>query len=197
MTSHDRSYDHRGGKSNEAFGHIGDVVFEVPDGDWIMRWKATDQEDWQSCTLPESSVIALLDHAGQKQQDAYASAKTRAEAIGKFLEMNEKLRDGTLGVRSNAGVSLDDVAVRARKLAKSDITRTLLTTIGKEKAKVEELAKSDAGRKYFNERDSGGWVWVEKEVEAFIERNIESRDYRADAKAEIEKEKSLTSTLTI
>lgn len=179
-----RSFDHRGGKSKEAFGNIGSVTLTVPDGVWTLNGQA----------LPFASAEYLATFALQSLQDAYAGAETKADAVSEFTKRITRLIDGNIGVRGNAGVASDDVSKRARSMAKETIKRALVKATGKHK--VEELAESDAGKAYFNKRENG-WVWNETAVEAFIEKNVAVRDYKAEAQKAIDGENKIAESIEL
>lgn len=100
-----RSFDHRGGKTSVAFGHIGAVTFTVPDGEYRLN----------GAVLPESSVRHLLEtYALQSLQDAYAGAKSTDEALGSFNKRLDALLNGTMGVRgSGDGADYRTIVMRS------------------------------------------------------------------------------------
>lgn len=98
---YNRTFTHR------TFGKIGDVVFTVPKGKYVLN--GTD--------LPESSVAHLMTFALQTLQDAYAGAKSTDEALGSFNQKLDKLLNGTIGTRTG-GDGADERTRVARQLVR-------------------------------------------------------------------------------
>jgi hypothetical protein len=135
-----RSFNHR------TFGAIGSVVFTVPKGKFTL--------DGQE--LPESSVAHLMTFALQSLQDAYAGAKTAAEAVGAFEQKRDKLIAGTLGTRSSGGGVSEETAVtrmivrsamKARWAADknaADAAAFKAMTADEQNAKIDAVAEANA-----------------------------------------------------
>lgn len=138
----ERNYVHR------AFGTIGAVALEAPEGEWRLDGKV----------LPASSVEHLVTFALQTLQDAYAGAKDVEEAKAFFGKKYERLVEGTLGVRSGGGT--DPLTAEMRRLcrnaikaklgaerAKSATDEELDAVIKKNHAAFEAAAKKELARK--------------------------------------------------
>lgn len=93
-----RTYTHR------TFGEIGKVTITAPDGEWLIDGKALSAE----------SIMHLLGYASQSLQDAYAGAKTQAEAKGAFDAKMDKIVNGTIGTRGDgSGASFETIVARS------------------------------------------------------------------------------------
>lgn len=68
--------------------------------------------------LPAQSIEYLINFGLQSLQDAYANAKTQAEAAGAHLKKLEALLNGTIGTRSG-GVSVTEATKVARTLVRA------------------------------------------------------------------------------
>lgn len=90
-----RKYEHA------DYGSIGEVTLVVPESGWTLNGKA----------LSESSIRHLATFSLQSLQDAYAGAKTPADAEGNWGKKLDRILAGTIGTRE--GGSRDAVKARA------------------------------------------------------------------------------------
>ena len=88
-----RTYTHRGGKTNDAFGHIADMVFIAPDGEYTFNGEV----------IHPRGVEHLMNFCLQTLQDVYAGATDKADAIAKFATKYDRIVAGTIGI--GGGVS--------------------------------------------------------------------------------------------
>ena len=89
-----RTYPHRGGKTNVAFGHIADMVFVAPDGEYTFNGEV----------IHPRGVEHLMNFCLQTLQDVYAGATDKADAIAKFATKYDRIVAGTIGA-GGGGVS--------------------------------------------------------------------------------------------
>lgn len=149
-----RMYEHK------TFGAIGAVTLAVDGGKWLMDGRE----------LSPSSVEHLMTFALQTLQDAYAGAKTEAEAKAAFEKKRDRLLAGEIGVRTGGGT--DDVTKVWRSVAKAVLRRVAPD-------KWKEWKDDDAKLDAFVEKNRA------KLQPAFDEEML-SRKRRADALAGIE-----------
>ncbi len=114
-----RAYDHRGGKTNPAFGHIADVVLTVPEGEWTLDGKV----------IHNRGVEHFVNFCLQSLQDVYAGASDHADAVAKFNTKRDKIIAGTIGVGGGGVTSHESEIYRLAYAA-------FKTEHGKEKAKA-------------------------------------------------------------
>ena len=140
---------------HKEFGQIGSVEFATPDGEWTLGGHV----------LSESSVDAILNHAMQILQDAYAGAKTEDEAGALFDKRLGRLIDGTYRVRGGTGV--DAFTVEARIVTRAAL-KAQWGAKSKEWAKFTGLSDDDQAAQLdevFAKNESKLRPIAEKEVE--------------------------------
>jgi len=119
-----REFNHR------TFGHIGKVFLESD----VTTVKLNGKP------IPESSIEYLLTFALQSLQDAYAGAKTEAEAKGGWEKKLDAIVGGTLGARGTGGVTVSEEVAVGRII----VRRLYKEQIGKEEyAKFTKLELSE------------------------------------------------------
>lgn len=111
--------------THKTFGLIGEVNLKAPEGLAI---------ELNGKQLPVGSVEYLLTFALQSLQDAYAGAKTEAEAVTSWEKKRDAIIAGTVGVRVG-GSSVSDETRIGRKL----IRDALKTKMGKDSAEWKEF----------------------------------------------------------
>lgn len=91
-----RNYSKRETEKSDWSGEVGVTTLVIDGNKWTLDGKE----------LPEASVKHLMNFALQTLQDAYAGAKSLAEAKGAFEKKRDAIYEGTIGVRgSGEGVS--------------------------------------------------------------------------------------------
>ena len=151
-----REFNHR------TFGAIGRVVLEAD----VKVMKLNGQP------IPDASVEYLLYFALQSLQDAYAGAKTEAEAKGAFGTKLDKLIAGTIGTRvGGAGVSEETRVAR-------QITRAKLRA-GLEKDVYEAKYKED------DEAVDAVYAKNEAKLRPFVTEKLEELKREREAKAKL------------
>lgn len=104
-----REFNHR------TFGQIGRVVLDAD----VKSVKLNGKD------LPIGSIEYLLNFALQSLQDAYAGAKSEAEAQGAFNTKLDRLVAGTIGVRLGGGASASEETKIARQITKAALKAKL------------------------------------------------------------------------
>ena len=102
-----RSYDHRGGKTNIAFGHIADMVFTAPDGEY----------KFDGLPIHPRGVEHLMNFCLQTLQDVYAGATDKADAIAKFATKYDRIVAGTIGAGGGGVSTLESEVFRMANIA--------------------------------------------------------------------------------
>lgn len=125
-----RVYEHK------DFGLIGSVELTVPETGWTI-----DGEE-----LSPESVRHLATFALQSLQDAYAGAKTEADAKGNWAKKLDRITDGTIGTREG-GATRNPVKARAVLIAvgHAKVTKTgdvFTAVLGKLKATSDDAASA-------------------------------------------------------
>lgn len=147
------------------FGRIGEITLAAPDGDWMINGNV----------LPESSVIHLVNFAGQTLQDAYAGAKTLEDAVAAFGTKLTRLLEGKIGLRSSDGV--DEFTATARNIVEA----FLRVKWGKESAEWK------AHEKDVNANDKLDAIYAknEKVFKPQVETKIANAQAERERKAEL------------
>lgn len=119
-----REFNHR------TFGQIGRVVLEADVK--VMKLNGLP--------IPDASVEYLLNFALQSLQDAYAGAKTEAEATGAFGTKLDRLIAGTIGVRLGGGASVSEETRVARQITRAKLRAGLEKDVYEAKYKEDDEA---------------------------------------------------------
>lgn len=128
----ERAFAKRATETTEGFA-IGKVDLKVT---------GLDVMTLNGVKLPDASIEYLLTFALQSLQDAYAGAKTEAEAKGAFEKKLKAVQDGTVGVRTGGG-GIDPLTKVMRQVA-AEIIKAKLVEAGR---KTADYTKKDAADK--------------------------------------------------
>lgn len=121
-----REYEHR------TFGHVGNATLVVgDDGKLSLDGKP----------LGDAAAMAVLNHGMQYLQDAYAGAKSAAEAVADWSKKREKLYDGTVGIRGTGGEQPE------MRFARAIVAKLVEKLFGAEAAKELAAIKEAKARK--------------------------------------------------
>lgn len=121
-------FNHRGGKSNPAFGEIA-----------TARWEADATLSIDGKPVPQASIVYLLAYGiRQTLQDSYASAESAEDAKAKYAAKLESIMDGTVGSRAGSGGVSDET------LAGRNVIRRLIKAGRNPELAKEYKAASDA-----------------------------------------------------
>lgn len=122
-----REFNHR------TFGSVGRAVLSAKVAEVTLNGKA----------LPIGSVEYLLNFALQSLQDAYAGAKTEAEAKGAFDTKLDRIIAGTVGVRMGGGGVSEETKV-ARQVVREILRKKLDKEVYEAKYKDDDAAVDEA-----------------------------------------------------
>lgn len=130
-------YDHRGKAGSEPFGHIGEILYELP-ADIAMTIGGK--------IVPTVTVHKLINYGlSQIMRDSYASATSPDDAKAKFAAKLAAAMDGTLSVRANAAGD-DEPTLAAREF----VRKALATNPAQSKA-YKKLTEPKARAAFLDE----------------------------------------------
>lgn len=171
----DRAFNHRGGKSKEAFGHIGDVKLEAVAKGKNVVFLLDGKE------LPEISARYLLEFSLQSLQDAYAGSNNAAEAVAAFEKKRDALTDGTIGVRTGGG-GADEWTTVARAFVKKSLKAKLGGDAYKTRSEADDFA-SYVDKIVDKNRENDKF---KSTVDAEVDRRQREREEKAKIAAAVE-----------
>ena len=153
-----RTYTHRGGKTNVAFGHIADMVFVAPDGEYTFNDKV----------IHPRGVEHLMNFCLQTLQDVYAGASDHADAVAKFNTKRDKIIGGTIGAGGGGITSHESELFRLAFVAFKKKHGATKSKALREKtpAEVQIVLKAFMGQKYARYYDDATESLKRKAIEA-------------------------------
>ena len=144
------NFEHRGGKKNPAFGHVGAVEYEVAkDGkEIVIKLDGT--------TIPATMATYLIEYGiRQSMGDSYASATNVDEARTLLAERVKRIVEGGLGLRGS-GSGLSERLRVAMAMIKAYVTQ-------------KSQAETDAAKEFASLKDDAAKDWLRTKAEANLE----------------------------
>lgn len=151
-----REFNHR------TFGAVGRAVLSAKVVDVSLNGK----------TLPIGSVEYLLNFALQSLQDAYAGAKTEAEARGAFDTKLDRIIAGAVGVRMGGGGVSEETKV-IRQVVREILRKRLEKDVYEAKYKDDDAAVDEAFAKN------------EAKLRPFVDERLEELHRERERKAKL------------
>lgn len=182
MFTIERNYAKRETEKSDWSGEVGKVtlVVDAPaKGEIAVSLNGTE--------LPQAGVEHLLHFALQTLQDAYAGAKTLAEAQGAWALKLDRIAKGTIGVRFGGGDSVSETLRIQRQLVFDAVRAAARKAEGKTWKDSAKKAEIDAmGEEAWNAKLDAAFAKNEAHfvplVAAEMERLAEARKTKAEAR---------------
>lgn len=164
-----RNYVKRETEKSDWNGAIGAVKLEAPDGKWMLDGKE----------LSADSIEYLMGFALQSLQDAYAGAKSLADATAAFEKKRTAIIEGTLGQRGG-GAEEEPHMRYVRQIIRKALgakNKEAYDAIGSD----EQAKRKDFLDGLFASLDDAKRATVEKEAKRLLKIDLDAKRAAKDA----------------